>query len=168
MRFTGHDFGADHLVWAAGNKAWTQTAAMFDTETLADRGSGAVRHGARLLLLSAMSGAMRFFNRYQPSGAACKLALSICTMLVAESACCSKSGAAFHRAHFRAATAVLDTPSSCSNGRGAPFPRADWFGLMLVTETTACGTILTPFISAESVGAMIRAQSFSNSVVAAT
>ena len=50
----GHDLRVDHLVWATGNKAWTWTAAMFDTEALASRGSGAARHGARLLLSTAM------------------------------------------------------------------------------------------------------------------
>ena len=76
-----------HLVWAARNKAWTCTAAVFDAATLADRGSGAVRHGARLHLTSAVSGAMRFFSICQTSGAACELALSFCTMLPAEAAC---------------------------------------------------------------------------------
>ena len=42
MLFAGHDLGADHLVGAAGNKAWTWTTAMFDTETLAFREGGAV------------------------------------------------------------------------------------------------------------------------------
>ena len=77
MLYAGHVLGADHLVGTAGNKAWTWTAAVFVTETLAFRGGGAVRHGARLVLASAVSGAMRFFNRLQTSGAACKLALSI-------------------------------------------------------------------------------------------
>ena len=64
VRSAGHALDIDHLVRAAGNKARTFTAAMFDTETLASRGGGAVCHGARLLLASAVSGAMRFFNRY--------------------------------------------------------------------------------------------------------
>ena len=58
VRMAGHDLGADHLVGAARNKAWTHTAAMFDTETLANRGGGAARHGARLALASAMLFAM--------------------------------------------------------------------------------------------------------------
>ena len=84
---------------------------MFGAETLANRGSGAVCHGARLVLASAVSVAMRLFNRCQTSGAACKLAFSIRTMLGAEAACCSKSAAVFYLAHFRPAPAVLDTPS---------------------------------------------------------
>ena len=111
VRMAGHDLGADHLVTAARNKVWAHSAAVFDTETLALRGGGAVCHGARLVLASAVSLAMRFFNRSQTSGAACKLALSIRTMLLAETACFSKSGAAVHLAHFRVATAVFDTPS---------------------------------------------------------
>ena len=70
VRMAGHDLGADHLVRAARNKAWPHTAAMLYTETLACRGGGAAHHGARLVLASAVSVAMRFFSRYQPSGAA--------------------------------------------------------------------------------------------------
>ena len=61
VRMAGHDLGADHLVGAAGNKAWTCTAAVFVTETLASRGGCAVHHSARLLLASAVSVAIRFF-----------------------------------------------------------------------------------------------------------
>ena len=50
----GHDLAVDHLVGATRNKAWTCTTAMFGTETLAFRDSGAARHGARLHLLSAV------------------------------------------------------------------------------------------------------------------
>ena len=107
----GHDLRVDHLVWAAGNKAWTWTADVFLTETLANRGGGAARHGARLHLASAVSGAMRSFSRCQTSGAACKPAMSIRAMFGAKTTSCSKSGATFHFAHFRPATAVLDTPS---------------------------------------------------------
>ena len=63
VRMAGHDLGADHRVGAAGNKAWTWTAAMLLTETLAFRGGGAARHGARLVLASAVSVAVRFFRR---------------------------------------------------------------------------------------------------------
>ena len=58
MRLAGHDLGANHHVRAAGNKALAWTTAMFGTETLANSGGGAVRHGARLLLASAVSVAM--------------------------------------------------------------------------------------------------------------
>ena len=84
---------------------------MLVTETPGFRGGGAVRHGALLPLVSAVRNTMRFFRRYQTSGATCKLALSTSTMFVAKTACFSKSGATIHRAHFRAATAMLDTPS---------------------------------------------------------
>ena len=84
---------------------------MFEAETLTLKGRGAAQHGARLLLASAVSIAMRFFSRMQTSCAVCILARSIRTMLLAETACFSKSGAAVHLAHFRAAAAVLDTPS---------------------------------------------------------
>ena len=63
VRMAGHDLGADHLVGAAGNKAWTHTATVFGTETLALRCGSAARHGARLLAASAVSYAMRFFSR---------------------------------------------------------------------------------------------------------
>ena len=86
VRMAGHDLGADHLVGAAGNKAWTFTAAVFATETLALRYGGAARHGARLLLASAVSVAMRFFSSSQTGDATCKLALSIRTMFSAEAA----------------------------------------------------------------------------------
>ena len=58
VRFAGHGRGADHLVGAAENKAWTWTAAVFVAETLAERQGGAVCHGARLVLASAVSVAM--------------------------------------------------------------------------------------------------------------
>ena len=63
MTLAGHDLGVDHRVGAARNKALTFTAAVFGTETLAFRGSSAVRHRARFLLASAVSIAMRFFCR---------------------------------------------------------------------------------------------------------
>ena len=40
---------ADHLVGAACSVAFACTAAVFGAETLALRGGGAARHGARLL-----------------------------------------------------------------------------------------------------------------------
>ena len=110
VRYAGQEL-ADHLVGAACDKAWLCTTTVFRTETLAFRRSGAARHRAQLLLASAVSLAMRFFSRYQTSGATCKLALSIRTMLAAETACCSKCAAAFHLAHFRVTTTVLVTPS---------------------------------------------------------
>ena len=63
VRMAGQEL-ADHYVGAACNKAWSCTAAVFSTETLAVRGGGAVRHRAWLLLASAVSVAMRFFSRF--------------------------------------------------------------------------------------------------------
>lgn len=54
VRIAGPDLGVDHLVGTAINKACTFTAAVFDAETLAFRGSGAARDGARPPLASAM------------------------------------------------------------------------------------------------------------------
>ena len=92
---------------------------MLGTETLANRGGGAVRHRARLHLASTVRNAMRFFRRYPTSGAACKVALSKRSMLLAKTTCLNKSGA-----HFRVATAVFETLSKCS---------------MLLAETTGFG-----------------------------
>ena len=77
---------ADHLVGAACNEAWLGTTTVFGTETLALRGGGAARHKAWLPLASAVRLAMQFFSRCQTSGAACKVALSVCTMLLAKTA----------------------------------------------------------------------------------
>ena len=41
VRMAGHDLGADHLVGAAGNKAWTFAAAMLAAKTPAERNGGA-------------------------------------------------------------------------------------------------------------------------------
>mgnify|MGYP004293980417 CR=1 FL=1 len=81
VRLAGHDLGADHLVGAAGNKAWTWTAAVFGTETLAFRGGGAARHGARLPSTT-MDGAIATFLCCV-CGASIKLALSVRTVLAA-------------------------------------------------------------------------------------
>ena len=45
---------ADHLVGAALEKAFACTAAVFATQSLADRGGGASRHGARLVVTTAV------------------------------------------------------------------------------------------------------------------
>ena len=105
VRFAGLE-PADHLVGAACNPAFACTAAMFGTETLALRSGGAVRHGALCFLLStAVCDAM-----LEPlcciGGATIRLALSIRTMLVTETACAGKGGAAFCLAHFVLAAAT--------------------------------------------------------------
>ena len=99
---------ADHLVAAACNPAFACTTTMFGTEALALRSGGAVQHRALCFLLStAVCDAM-----LEPlcciGGATIRLALSIRTMLVAETACAGKGGAAFRLAHFLgvAATAM--------------------------------------------------------------
>ena len=141
---------------------------MFGADTSAFKGGGAVRHGALLLLGSAVRDAIRLFHRSQPSGAACKLALSECTMFGAETASCGKRAAPFNLAHFSVATTMSETLSPCSDSSGAGFPRADRFGAMLAADTMATSTYSAPFCRAESVGTMFSAKSFSSSVAAAT
>ena len=111
MLYAGQEL-ADHLVGATRNKAWIDTAAVFGTETLAFRGGGAARHGARLVLLPAVSDAM-LRSLSWTGGAAIKLASSNGAMLGADATCSSKSGAAFHLAHFCAATTMPTAPSFC-------------------------------------------------------
>ena len=77
---------ADNLVVAATNPAFTCSATVFAAETFASRGGGTARHGA-WLALAAVHNAMRFFHRFQPSGAACSLAHSVRAVLCAEAAC---------------------------------------------------------------------------------
>ena len=167
MLFAGQEL-ADHYVGTTRNEARISSAAVFGAETLAEREGSAVRHGARLHLGSAMSLAVRFFSRLQTSGAACKLACSTRAMFVAKTACCSKSAASFYLAHFRAAATVLDTPSPCTDGRGAPFPSADWFGTVLKADTTPESTIIASFRGAEPVPTMFVAKSLASYVSNAT
>ena len=74
-------------------------------------------------------------------------------MLLAETACFSKSGAAFHLAHFRLATAVFTTPSPCSNSRGAAEVRAELLtgpvGTVLLAESTSNNSCTTPLSGAD-------------------
>lgn len=79
---------------------------MLAAEPLACRGSGTARHGARFVFASAVHVAMRFFQRFQTSGAVCSLAPSVYAVLLAEAACLSKRAAAPLLAHLLAATAV--------------------------------------------------------------
>ena len=75
---------ADHLVAAACNPAFAWTTAMFDTEPSGARDGGAVQHGALQLLLSTTVCVAMLEPWYYVDGATIKLALSICTMLTAE------------------------------------------------------------------------------------
>ena len=54
VRLAGLELRADHLVWATGNRAWTCAAAVFGTETFANRGGGATCHRARLEISTAV------------------------------------------------------------------------------------------------------------------
>ena len=141
---------------------------MLDTETLAVRGGGAVQHGARLSLVSSVLLAMRFFRRCQTRGTACKLALSIRSMLAAETVYFSKSGAAFYLAHFRPTITVFKTLSPKIDGRGAPFPRADCFATMRSAKTTSNSTSMASISRAEPFSTMLPAKSFATCVAAAT
>ena len=84
---------------------------MFGTETLAFRSGGTARHGARLVLLSAVFDTM-LRSMSWAAGAAIKLACSNGAMLGADAMCTSKSGAAVNLAHFRAAITMPTTAQS--------------------------------------------------------
>ena len=97
---------------------------VFYTETLALRFGAAARHGARLLVSAAVFGAV--FGPRCPIRCTCSnITRSTGTMFATDTACYDKRGAAFLRAHFSAATAVLAAPASCSNGTGALVERAE-------------------------------------------
>lgn len=66
------------------------------------RGGGAARYGARLLLPSAAVFAAAFEPRCPIRRASFEVARSTGTMLVADTTCCSTSGAAFLLAQFPA------------------------------------------------------------------
>ena len=101
---------ADHFVGAACSVAFIPTTAVFGTETLASRGGGAARHGARLPS-TAMDVAIATFILCV-GGASIKLAISVRTMLAAEITCFCNSIAAVNLAHLLAATAVQAAPAS--------------------------------------------------------
>ena len=95
-------------------------------------------------------------------GAASELALSVCTMLAAETTCYCKSATAFHLAHFRLATAVLGTQTACSDGRGAVVNRAEPVSAMLGADLTSNSSRIASCSSAESVRTMFVAYATSN------
>ena len=80
---------ADHLVGATRNKAWAFATAVFGTETLANRGSGATRHRARLVLFPAVSDAMLRSVTWT-GGATIILACSFSPVLDANTTCMRK------------------------------------------------------------------------------
>ena len=111
------------LVGAAAKHAFAWTAAVFVAETLAFRAGGAARHGARLLLSTAVFTAIRRC-RGCVGGASFKLARSMRAVLGTDTTCSCKCGAAFLLAHFLAATAVLAAPASGCGGSGTLVERA--------------------------------------------
>ena len=137
VRYARTPLGAHHHVGAAAKHALAWTAAVFLAETLAFRGGGAARHGARLLLSTSVFAAMRRSSGCV-GGASCKLARSICTVLAADTACSCKRGAAFLLAHFPAGTAVLTAPSSCFDGSGALVERAGPTCAMFSAKPSRC------------------------------
>ena len=92
-------------------------------------------------------------------GAAIKLAHSIGTMLAAKTACNYTSGATFHLANFGATTAMLDTPSSCIDGRRAAEVVAEPVGTVLLAESTSLNSCTAPFSRADLLSIMRPANS---------
>ncbi len=117
VRCAGLPLASCLYVGAAAKHAFAWTAAVFCAETLAPRVGGAARHGARLLSTAVFDAKRR--SRLCIGGASCKLALSMSAMLGTDTACFSKSGAAFLLAHFPAVSAVLAAPASGFGGSGA-------------------------------------------------
>ena len=109
---------ADHLVGAACNPAYARTAAVFGAETLGFRGGGAARHGALWLFLSTTVSIAMLEPLSCIGGASVKLTLATCTMLVAETACMSKSGTILRLAHFLAAVTAMPPAVSFFIGGG--------------------------------------------------
>ena len=134
---------ADCFRCAFCNPTFTFTAAVFGAETLALRGGGAARHRARLVFLSTAVFSAMFISRMCVGAAAIKPAHSLCTMLAAETACYCKSAAAFHLAHFRVATAMLNTPTSCIDGRGTVVRRAEPTATMFAADSTSANSCIT-------------------------
>ena len=138
---------ADHLVGAACNPTLTCTTTVFAADTPGGRGGGAACHGARLLLFTAVYGAMRRSTTACVGGAAIKLALALSTMLVADTSCFCKGAAAFRLAHlFAAVTAVPVAVSLCfrCGSSCAVAERAEPKGAMLFAEFTSLGSCTTP------------------------
>ena len=137
---------ADHHVGATIDPAFTWTTAVLATETFAMRGGGAARHGARLLVSTAVNEAMWRSSTLCVGGAALRLAFALCTMLAADTTCCSKSGAAFRLAHFLVAvTAVLPAVSFFDrySSSDAVAERAEPVSAMWHAESTSFSSCTT-------------------------
>ena len=106
MRYAGLE-PADNLVGATLNPTFACTTTMLDAETLASRGGAAARHGARLILSTAMFLAIWRSTTVCVGSAAIKLAHALRTMLAADIPCLRKSGAAFRLAYFPAAVTAV-------------------------------------------------------------
>ena len=139
---------------------------MFPAETLASRGGGAARHGARWLLLPPTVGDAMFKSLHCIGSASIKLALSLRTMLGAKTAFNNSSITTFHLALFLGVH-VLGTPSSRLSGRVAPFPRAEPAGTVSEAETTSHSTVIAPFSSADPICAVFHAKPFSSRIAGA-
>ena len=88
-------------------------------------------------------------------------------MLAAKTACNYTSGATFHLAHFGATTTMLDTPSSCIDGRGAAEVIAEPVGAMLKAESTSFNSCIAPFSRSDLLSIVLPAKASYNSVAAA-
>ena len=121
------------FVGAASDRAFLFATAMFTAETPCIRGGGAVRHGARLPLL--LLPAAVFKAMLEPlccrGGAPINLAPPMRTVSTATAKSFSKSLAALNVAHFRAATSMSATQSSCFSIRFAIVKRAEAVGAVL-------------------------------------
>ena len=157
--------GADHLVGAACSVAFAWTAAVFSAETLADRGGGAARHGARLVYTT-MDGAIATFL-LRVCGASIKLALSICAMLTPDTPSKCKSITTVNLAHFSTATAVQPAPASCLYSCRAIVERADPVGVMRFADSTSNNTCTTPCSRADTSCTVLHAQPSPASIAAA-
>ena len=118
---------------------------MFGTETLANRGGAAARHGARLVLLTTVCDAMLRSITWT-AGAAIKLACSFSPMLDANTTCVDKVGAAFRRAHFRFTTTMLTAPSFCYRfgSSRADAERAEPEGAVFLAKVASFSSCTTP------------------------
>ena len=149
VRLAGLEKAVD-LVGAACDLAFIFAAAMFDTEAFAIRGGGAARHGARLPLLPAAVCDAMLESLSCRGGASINLAPPIRTMPSATATCVSTTLAALNVAHFRAATAMPGTQSSCVSIRFAIVKRAEAVGAMLRAEAVFESTRIATSSRAES------------------
>ena len=90
------------------------------------------------LLSAAVFAAMRRF-KFCAAGASCKLARSVCAVLLADATCFSTGGAAFLLAHCPAATAVFGAQPPCLRLGGAAVDRAGLAAMCLAELAFATG-----------------------------